>query len=364
MRWMTPLMFAAMNNHRNVVQILLAHKANIIAEDTNGQSAGDWAKKNGHVDIYEMLMDAKAQGDMGVDASSGSLAMGNMENKMERMLAQAAMKMGGKGDAPAAVVKSDVDEAKYSAPERPGDFAVVIGIEKYSDLPPATFAEHDAQAVRNHLHALGFADRNIVLLLGQHASLSGIKKYVETWLPKNVTENSTVFFYYSGHGAPDTGSGQAYLVPFDGDPQFLAQTAYPLKQLYTELGTLKAKQVIVAMDSCFSGAGGRSVLAKGTRPLVSKVDMGGLDPAGKLVAFSAALGDQISGTIDEQGHGAFTYYFLKGLNGAAADKSGAVTTKALYEYLKPKVEDAARLQNRDQMPKLMPEGGDTDVRLR
>ena len=35
---------------------------------------------------------------------------------------------------------------------------------------------------------------------------------------------------------------------------------------------LKAKEVIVAMDACFSGAGGRSVLAKGARPLVMQVD--------------------------------------------------------------------------------------------
>ena len=33
------------------------------------------------------------------------------------------------------------------------------------------------------------------------------------------------------------------------------------------------------------------------------------------VSFSAADGDQISGTMDDQGHGAFTYYLLKGLGG-------------------------------------------------
>ena len=40
-------------------------------------------------------------------------------------------------------------------------------------------------------------------------------------------EDSTVYFYYSGHGAPDLKTGQAYLVPWDGDAQFLKDTALP-----------------------------------------------------------------------------------------------------------------------------------------
>ncbi|MEK7691189.1 MAG: peptidase C14, partial [Bdellovibrionota bacterium] len=151
--------------------------------------------------------------------------------------------------------------------------------------------------------------------------------------------------------APDPKSNQAYLVSVDGDPEDLDSTAYPIKQLYAKLDGLKVRQVIVALDSCFSGAGGRSVLAKGTRPLVGKIDMGTLPD--KLVALTASDKSQISGPIEEQGHGAFTYYLLKGLEGAAKDGSGAVTVQSLYDYLTPKVQDAARLHNRDQTPQLL-----------
>ena len=82
------------------------------------------------------------------------------------------------------------------------------------------------------------------------------------------------------------------------------------------------------------------------------------------MAFSAAAADQISGAVEEQGHGAFTYYLLKGLNGAAADAAGAVTVKALYDYLTPKVQDAARLHNRDQTPVLEGVSPDEIVKLR
>ena len=45
-----------------------------------------------------------------------------------------------------------------------------------------------------------------------------------------------------------------------------------------------------------------------------------------------------------------TYFFLKGLNGAAKNASGEVTAKSLYRYLKPRVQDEARRQNREQTP--------------
>ena len=120
-----------------------------------------------------------------------------------------------------------------------------------------------------------------------------MRKYLEEWLPRNAKPTSTVFFYYSGHGAPDPETGKAYLVPWDGDPQFLKSTAYPLENLYASLRKLKARRVVVALDACFSGAGGRSVLAKGVRPLVTKVDTGE-SKAGGIVIFSASGGDQIT----------------------------------------------------------------------
>ena len=96
------------------------------------------------------------------------------------------------------------------------------------------------------------------------------------------------------------------------------------------------------MDSCFSGAGGRSVLAKGARPLVAlKADV---LPA-RVTVLSASAGDQISNSWPEMGHGLFTYYFLKGLK----EKDGDL--RAVYDYLKPEVTRAARrTYNSDQEP--------------
>lgn len=257
------------------------------------------------------------------------------------------------------VIVSDVDTPSYKLNENLNSFAVVVGIEKYQSLPEAQFAERDAATVRNHLLALGFPRRNIVYLMGKDAGKATIKKYLDSWLPLNLTADSRLVFYFSGHGAPAAETGQAYLVPWDGDLEFIDNTALPIKEVYNKLGALKAKKVIVAMDACFSGAGGRSVLGKGIRPLVSKVDTS-LAAGSNLVVLTASGPDEITGADDSQGHGFFTYYLLKALN----DKMGRLTVREAYDSLKPQVADSARRQNRDQTPQLMDQGGaDRDIRF-
>lgn len=246
-------------------------------------------------------------------------------------------------------IVSDVDSPTYKNRVRENDFAIVIGIDDYKDLPNAQFAERDADAMHKHLIAMGYPKRHVVLLKGQNATRTGLQKYLEEWLPRNVKPTSNVFFYYSGHGAPDTNNGKAYLVPWDGDAKFLRTTAYSIEELYSALKALKAKNIVVALDACFSGAGGRSVLAKGVRPLVTKVDTA-VNQAGRIVSFGAAQSDEITAGLEEESHGIFTYFFLKGLNGAAKNSAGEITVKSLYQYLKPQVQAEARLQNREQTP--------------
>lgn len=281
--------------------------------------------------------------------AASSPAAGVSKEELTKIV-QAAVHQAAAAPKPAAArIVSDVDRPAYRKPERPDDLAIVVGVEKYSDLPEARFAERDAETVKDYLIAAGFASRNVVLLSGEKASRSAIEKFVETLLPRNAKEASQVVFYFSGHGAPDPVSGKAYLVPWDGDPGFLENTAYPLSRLYEKLGGLPARSVVALIDSCFSGAGGRSVLARGARPLVLKSDSAA--PSGRLVVLTAAAGDEIASTSEEQGHGLFTYHLLKGFGGEAG--GGPLTAAKLHAYLKPKVQDAARRLNRSQTPTLL-----------
>ena len=201
---------------------------------------------------------------------------------------------------------------------------------------------------------MGYPEENIVTLLNDRASFVDFVKYFEKWLPNNVEKDSSVFIYYSGHGAPNPNTGDAYLVPYDGDPSFIEETGYPLKRLYAKLDKLPAKEIIVVLDSCFSGAGGRSVLAKGARPLVMNIDKQ-VFHSDRIAILSAAAGNQISSTYDEKGHGLFTYFLLKGIkNEDVVNPDGSVAINDLFSYIKPQVERIARKQyNNEQTPQLI-----------
>ncbi len=354
----TALVIAAVSGYTDMVRLLLAHGADpnayYISTSCGGSgSLEEISTQRGHPEIAQLIQEAKSRQHGAPTSVASKPVLPAASEPAEAPTSQAEVNS-----------HSDVDKPSYSRPENADNFALVIGIDKYANLPEAEYAVHDATAVREHLRALGYPSRNIVYLEGPKATRTGIQSYLEEWLPRNVKPQSTVFLYYSGHGAPDPKTGDAYLVPWDADVKFLKTTAYPVKQLYASLNALNAKQVIVALDACFSGAGGRSVLAKGTRPLVTKVDAG-FAPQGGMILFAAASGDEVTSTLDDQGHGMFTYFLLKGLNGEAKDASGQVSVKSLYDYLLPKVQDEAHRQNRDQTPQLLPaSGAQADLILR
>lgn len=136
-------------------------------------------------------------------------------------------------------------------------------------------------------------------------------------------------------------------MPYDGDPNYLEVTGYSLKRLYDNLGKLQVAEITVVLDSCFSGAGGRSVLAQGARPLVMMTTSTVLPS--NMAVLSATQGSQISTSSPEKGHGIFTYYFLKAI------KDGKKDIAEIYEYIKPLVEDDAKQINVQQSPSVSPD---------
>jgi hypothetical protein len=367
------LMLAAEGGHLDVVKLLIAKGADIHAvvhyerAPAAGLTAVGRAAEFNHPEVVKHLVEAGADVESSIAALRNYakfLTENSFRDRTGMVLNGAAVQMlkryartpgspvsGAAASRPASAAapaefKSEVDVPSYRIPGNPDAYAVVVGAEKYNTLPEARFAERDARAMNAHLLAMGYPQRNVILLTGAQATKTGLVKNLEAWLPNNVTERSTVFFYFSGHGAPDAGTSQAYLVPVDGDPQYLEETSYPIKRLYAKLSSLKAKRVVVALDSCFSGAGGRSVLAQGTRPLVARLRI--MPEAGKITALTASSAEEITGALEEQGHGLFTYQLLKALG----ETAGRGTVSEIYDSLKPRVQDEARRQNRAQTPQL------------
>lgn len=242
--------------------------------------------------------------------------------------------------------------------------AIVIGVEKYRrDLPPATGATTDARNfARLAERTIGVPPSQIRVLLDQDATKSSIDALLQEWLPRNVSQRGDVYFFFAGHGGPDPTTGARYLVPWDADPQFVTSQGLAVDTLAKRLQQLRAAHVFLFIDACFSGAGGRSVLAPGTRPIVL-TKAAPIPVATKLVVLTASGPDEITGTTPA-GRGLFTHHLIDGVAGAAdANGDRTVTVGELFEHVEQHVTIDARRQNRDQRPRLTSAPGGTSLPL-
>ena len=239
---------------------------------------------------------------------------------------------------------------------QPNAYAVVIGISQYREetIPKVAYAVKDAEAMAQMLEKQAGIPKAHIRLLTDSKATSADLRSLGSWLKMRVTPDSVVYVYYAGHGTPDTKAAESYLVPWDGHPDY-PDGLYPLNDLYTTLSQLPAKEVLVMLDSCFSGAAGRSVLATGARPMVLSMESSTL-ASHKMIVLAAATGNQISSDYDKAGHGLFTHAILTGLQGAAdTNKDGLVTVKELYPYVRERVATLAVDElNREQTPVLLP----------
>jgi hypothetical protein len=238
------------------------------------------------------------------------------------------------------------------------NYAVVIGISTYRDksIPKVKYAGRDAETMAKYLeHLAGIPKENILIKTDADVTKSDLEEFFEKWLPRRVTSDSLVYIFYAGHGTPDPAGKDAYIVPYEGNPDSPGML-YPLTKMYGELSKLPAKQVIVMLDSCFSGAKGRGVLSEGARPLFMSLENHVLT-GNKVVVIAGAKGNQISSDYDKVKHGLFTYYLLRGIRGEAdSNGTGFVDVGDLYEYVKQNVTRKAALEfNRDQTPDLLPD---------
>lgn len=249
------------------------------------------------------------------------------------------------GDAPRA--------ALVAASPQPTAYALVVGIEKYRDVGvPAVGAHSDAVRMQAlFAKTLGVPPEHVKVALDDRATKGDIEKHLQ-WLKANVPAGGRIYFYFSGHGAPEPSSGTSYILPYEGDPKFLDRTAIPMSSVMKALGETKAKDVLAIVDACFSGAGGRSVLPPGARPLV-RVKETTTAPA-RVALLSAASGSEISGPAPNGDGGLFTSKVADALGSGRGDVDGdgQVSLEELFRYVKPRVARAAMRDNREQTPQL------------
>lgn len=201
------------------------------------------------------------------------------------------------------------------------DAALVVGIEDYAFLPDVPYADNDARAFAEWLvdgrkipadrvQSLRAASREKLLAAVDTAAKSAAK--------------GVVWIYFAGHGMASPTDGRRMVLGVDAQPEeiSLAARGILLDEITARAGVHGAT-VMLVVDACYSGVGrdGASLGGEGKRP-ARAVSESVVPP--RTFSWLAASSGEVAGPIDGAQHGAFTWFTLQALAGAA---DGAVDGK-------------------------------------
>lgn len=139
------------------------------------------------------------------------------------------------------------------------DHALVIAVSEYQDGSTLEGVEQDPRMMRDVLRKMNFKDSQIRVLENRAATKRGILDAIQSWLVQGVKPTDRVILYYSGHGTRSTdrngdeedGCDEA-LIPYDLDNLLVDD------ELDAALSRIPATEVLVILDSCFSGTATKS----------------------------------------------------------------------------------------------------------
>lgn len=271
--------------------------------------------------------------------------------KANEIFAQTGIKAGTKTDVDAVkepAQKSDVDiSIPLTTIKNKNYFALIIGNETYDNEIKVPYAIHDASVFKQYcLRTFGIPETQVHYI--ENASFGQLKGEIK-WLTdiiKAFNGEANILLYYAGHGMPDEQTGNAYLLPVDGNAS-IPETAIKIEDLYAKLQETKTKSVTVFLDACFSGAsrdGGMLAEARGVR-IAPKQNI----LSNNMVVFSATSNAETALPYKDKYHGMFTYFLLKKIQ----ESNGYCSYADLFEYIKTNVTQQSILINQKQQTPLL-----------
>ncbi|WP_445633389.1 hypothetical protein NSTC745_05044 [Nostoc sp. DSM 114161] len=220
---------------------------------------------------------------------------------------------------------------------------MLVGVNKYQDdgLPSLNYSTVDCQGLAEALvnAAAQFTETEVKIyhdFAPQPPSLENIRASLRQ-ITTAAQPIDSILFYFSGHGIVEPNTQQAFLCLADTQKSDLQNTALALQELLQLLGNSGAQNQLVWLDACHSG--GMTLRGITKEPLLNatpKMVEVLQQCAAKSKGFYALLScdtNQQSWEFPELGHGVFTYYLMKGLQGEAADNQGLIYVDNLYRYV-------------------------------
>jgi uncharacterized caspase-like protein len=230
-------------------------------------------------------------------------------------------------------------------------WAVIIGVSKYKDESlNLRYADRDAEEF--HKLLLGpiggsFKANRVVKLTNRQATTANVTKALRSFLQK-PGQDDLVIIYFACHGTPDLNRPEnVYLLTHDTDPNDISGTALPMREIDISVReNLLSERVIIFADTCHSAAIGGGI---GRRSAINETEQVNRylkevsTSRGGIALLTSAEANEVS-FEDEKwggGHGVFTHFLLRGMQGEAdLNQNGFVTVGELFEYVRSKVQEA------------------------
>jgi hypothetical protein len=233
------------------------------------------------------------------------------------------------------------------------NWVIVVGVNDYDFLPEASlrFAVKDALAMKAFLcEEAGFPEKQ-VLLCGDGSS--GTRKATRPILRdilrhkiQHAQNADNLWFFFSGHGLGE------HLMPIDGNPNDLTDTAISIHFVTERLRACKAKNIVLVLDMCRNEhheVGHKSAVS--VEDALKKLVQAREGQQGIITLFSCGRGES-SYEIASLEQGAFTHALLEGLK-------QQTILKELETYLARRVPELHSTDGkmRKQVPLVIPEPG-------
>jgi Caspase domain/TIR domain len=227
--------------------------------------------------------------------------------------------------------------------------ALVIGVSQYQRVSPlrATQDAQDMAAALSDPSLCGYPPGNVHVLLEAQATRSAVLAELET-LAHETSEGSTVFVYFSGHGARASGAPgpSYYLLPVDAEATVrsdLERTAISGDEFSARLAAIPAAKLTVVLDCCRASELADAELQLPSAQLSAEVISPLARGRGRAV-LAASRADGSAYAMPGQSHSIFTGHLLRGLRGEALGVGGVIRICDLFHYVQQHVTAEQSLQ--------------------
>src|SRR5262245_15493917 len=134
----------------------------------------------------------------------------------------------------------------------PDRYAVIVGLSQYRAPWPGWqngLSFDTKETVSVFVDSLDVPEGHTLLLQDELATQTDVEAALTLWLPKRVTRDSMVFFYFAGHVLANARTGEIFLMPYDSTLQSSQSRLLSLRLLQSHLLKLETRLVVAIIET-------------------------------------------------------------------------------------------------------------------